>query len=389
MTRMPGAALATLFLVASLTARAQAPEDMETVLVTGEQPGPGLWKVSRDGHVMWVLGTIGEVPDTIVWQTREVEARIGESQEVLFPGWPSVNLDVSLFQALTLVPALFKAAKNPDGATLKDVFSAEDYATWLRLKQKYLGDDDDIEKYRPMVAEDKLTTAIGKKAMKGLRMTWVDAVVRKAAKKHKVRIHELPHVIRKIEVEKPRAILKAARNLDLAEGECVGRNFARLERADAKGLLDFNAATVNAWATGDLDAMRAQAVADRDPDLAREDCTTAALDAAMKSQSAEPGNETRRGLDLLKQQQDLYALAGAEAERNWLEAAEKALADNESTFAVLPMNLVLNQWVYLAKLKEKGYLVEIVRGSRPTTENAVLPGAHAPQRKTPAKGRRP
>jgi hypothetical protein len=370
MTRMPGAALAAFFLIASLTARAQAPEDMETVLVTGEQPGPGLWKVSRDGHVMWVFGSIGEVPDTLVWRTREVEARIAESQEVLYPGWPRVNLDVSVFQALALVPALFKAAKNPDGATLKDVLSPGDYATWLRLKQQYLGDDDDIEKYRPMVAEDKLNTAIGKKKMKKLRMTWVGEVVRKAAKKHKVRIHELPNVVRKIEVEKPRAILKAAKNLDLAEGECVGRNLAKIERADAKGLLDFNVAAVNAWATGDLDALRAQASAVRDPDLEREDCTTAALDAAMKSQSAEPGNEVLRGLDLLKQQQDLHALAGAEAERNWVEAAEKALADNESTFAVLPIHLVLNEWVYVGTLKKKGYLVEYSQELRSTTENA-------------------
>ena len=48
----------------------------------------------------------------------------------------------------------------------------------------------------------------------------------------------------------------------------------------------------------------------------------------------------------------------AEAERNWLEAAEAALAKNDSTFAVLPMNLMTNQWVYLAKLKKKGYVVE-------------------------------
>ncbi len=62
-------------------------------------------------------------------------------------------------------------------------------------------------------------------------------------------------------------------------------------------------------------------------------------------------------------------LAGAEAEHNWVEAAEKALADNVSTFAVLPMHLVTNEWVYMGKLKEKGYLVE-APGSRPTTENA-------------------
>jgi len=372
MTRMPGAALAAFCLLASLTSRAQQPEDMETVLVTGEQPGPGLWKVSRGDHVMWVFGAIGEVPDTIAWRTKEMEARIAESKEVLYPGWPRADIDISVFQALTLVPLAFKVAKNPNGATLKDVLSPDDYATWLRLKQKYIGDDDDIEKYRPMVAEEMLRSAIGKKhSVKRVRMTWVDEVVRKAARKHKIRIHELPAVERKIKVEKPRAILKAARNLDLAEGECVGRNLAQIERAEAKEpeLLKLNVARINAWATGDLDALRAQA-ADRDPDLVPEDCTTAALNAAMQSQSVEPGNELSRGLDLLKQQEVLLAEAGKEAYLNWMAAAEKALAENTSTFAVLPMNMVLDPKGWLSKLEEKGYSVEYSQELRSTTENA-------------------
>ena len=317
-------------------------------------PGPGLWKVSRDGHVMWVLGTIYEVPETITWQTREMEARIAESQEVLYPGWPDVRLDVSAFQFVTLVPTAFKAAKNPDGAMLKDVLSPEAYATWLRLKQKYLGDDDDIEKYRPMVAEDKLNTAISKeawKAWKGIRFIPVDSVVHKAAKKHNVRIHTLPAVKHRIKVEKPRAILKAARNMDLAEGECVGRNLARMEKRAAAGLQAIDVATTNAWATGDLETLRAKAVPD--PDLQSEDCTTAALDAATERPA-----EISRGLDLFKQQEELSKLAGQEAERNWVEAAEAALAKNDSTFAVLPMHLMTNEWVYLGKLKKKGYVVE-------------------------------
>ena len=212
---------------------------------------------------MWVLGTIYEVPETITWQTREMEARIAESQEVLYPGWPDVRLDVSAFQFVTLVPSAYKAAKNPGGAMLKDVLSPEAYATWLRLKQKYLGDDDDIEKYRPMVAEDKLNTAISKeawKAWKGIRFIPVDSVVHKAAKKHNVRIHTLPAVKHRIKVEKPRAILKAARNMDLAEGECVGRNLARMEKRAAAGLQAIDVAATNAWATGDLETLRAKAV---------------------------------------------------------------------------------------------------------------------------------
>ena len=379
MNKLPGVAAAALLFTGSLPA--QDTEDMETVLVTGEQPGPGLWKVSRDGHVMWVLGSFDALPDSLVWKTKEVEARIAESQEVLYPGWPRVGLSIGSFQALTLVPAAFKAAKNPDGTKLKDVLSPEAYATWLRLKQKYLGKDDDIEKYRPMIAAEKLDNAIGKKyAMKGLRMWPANAVVEKAAKKHGVRINRLPDVVHNIEIEKPRSILKATRNLDLAEGECVGRNFARIEQADAKGLFRYDVAAANAWATGDVKAMRAKWDVSPPAELQREDCETVAMIAALSD--AELPAEVRRGFDLVKQQQELLKQAGAEAEKNWLDAAEAALARNESTFAVLPVNLMFNKWVYLGKLAGKGYLVEAPDGTPlvagVTIENAVLPGAHAP-----------
>ena len=33
------------------------------VVVSGLQPGPRLWKVSRDGRVMWVLGTLTPVEE--------------------------------------------------------------------------------------------------------------------------------------------------------------------------------------------------------------------------------------------------------------------------------------------------------------------------------------
>ena len=83
-----------------------------------------------------------------------------------------------------------------------------------------------------MVAEDKLNTAISKeawKAWKGIRFIPVDSVVHKAAKKQRADSYAAGREAR-IKVEKPRAILKAARNMDLAEGECVGRNLARMEK---------------------------------------------------------------------------------------------------------------------------------------------------------------
>jgi hypothetical protein len=352
---LPRSALIGLLLMIQVPAFPEGNDDIETVLVTGEQPGPGLWKVSRDGHAMWVFGVIGEVPESIKWRTNELEARIAESQEVLYPGWPRVNIDIGVFRALTLVPAAFKAAKNPNGATLKDVLTPDVYAMWVRLRKRYLQDDDDIDRYRPVVAEERLMSAIGREYRPRISFVSVDSVVHRLARKHKVNIHTLPTVERKIEVENPRAILKAARGVDFPEGECFGRNLARIERWIGEGRMKFDIAPVNAWARGDLEALRPNPAADADP---REDCFMAALDAVMNRSAEDLPEGVRRGFSIIKKQAELYALAGQEAERNWLDAAEAALAKNPSTVAVLPIGLALHPTVYLAKLKTRGYSVE-------------------------------
>src|SRR5450830_55092 len=55
-----------------------APESVaEKVLVVGQRPGPGLWKVSRDEHVLWVFGTYTPLPAKMEWRSQEVESIIG------------------------------------------------------------------------------------------------------------------------------------------------------------------------------------------------------------------------------------------------------------------------------------------------------------------------
>lgn len=356
---MPFAVVGALFLLAipALPANAEVeanlPDEIETILVTGIQPGPGLWKVSREDHVMWVLGSIGAVPGTFVWQSDTVENRIAESQEVLYPGGFGVRADIGIFRALTLVPLAFKAAKNPDGATLKDVLTPETYAKWRELKQKYIGGDDDIERYRPMVAEEKLLTAMAKKHRAKNAFMSIDYVVNQAAKKQKVKIRTVPTVNREIEIVNPRGILKAARKMDFAEGECFGRNLERIEKTIKEDRVLFDKTVVNAWATGDLETLRKPPA-----DLAREDCTMAALNAVTNRPAAELPEGMTEGVDFLKKMEQLNVQASDEAERNWLDAAETALAKNQSTFAVLPMDDVLSPTGYLAKLQARGYVVE-------------------------------
>ncbi len=129
---------------------------METLLVSGEQPGPGLWKVSRGDHVLWILGGSGPLPKDMVWKSSEVERRVAESQEVLYMGFANVGVDIGMLRALTLLPTMLKAAKNPDGAKLKDVLPPATYAKWSVLKEKYIGKGDGVEKWRPTFALGQL-----------------------------------------------------------------------------------------------------------------------------------------------------------------------------------------------------------------------------------------
>ena len=62
--------------------KAASPQDtttLDTVLVTGEQPGPGLWKVSKGDHVLWILGAQYPLPKKMVWRGRDVEQTIMQS----------------------------------------------------------------------------------------------------------------------------------------------------------------------------------------------------------------------------------------------------------------------------------------------------------------------
>ena len=135
-------------------AAAYAPEQ---VLVVGQRPGPGLWKVSRDDHVLWVFGTYAPLPEKMQWRSREVETIIAQSQEL--PRAPGMALSVGWMDTLnilTALPSLIGAGKNVNGERLQEVVPADVHLRWTALRAKYIGNDDSGESLRPIFAASML-----------------------------------------------------------------------------------------------------------------------------------------------------------------------------------------------------------------------------------------
>jgi hypothetical protein len=133
--------------------------DMDTVVVSGVQPGPGLWRVSKGDHVLYILGTQSPLPRDMTWRADELRQVLGEAGAVLGPPGVTIGADIGFFRGLTLMPSALKAMKNPDGATLDEVLPADLYQRGSVLRRRYLGRDRGVEKKRPLIAVYELYRA--------------------------------------------------------------------------------------------------------------------------------------------------------------------------------------------------------------------------------------
>lgn len=297
---------------------------LDTVVVTGIQPGPGLWRVEKDGRVMWVLGTLAPLPKRMEWNSAEVEARVAASGVVLMPPTVTMNAKGAMFGGLFLVPSMLKARNNPDKERLADVLPAADYARWQGLKKKYLPRDDAVEKRRPFLAAMELRA----EAFDQQDLSWRDIagrVVSRAADKADVPV-ERPTVA--LVVENPKAAIKEFASSPVDDLACFRRTLDQVEND-----LGTLATRANAWAQGEVAMLR---------DLTYSDNAQACTDALLGT-----GLAKRSGFT------DLPARVQAE----WMAAAEKALATHAESFAVLSMARVVGPSGYLVALEQRGYTV--------------------------------
>ena len=290
-------------------------EAMEEILVTGEQPGPGLWKVSSGDHVLWILGEIAPQPNKVQWRSKKFEALLEDSQEVLldFSGvmWPNKLQD----------DAESRIRKLPAGQTLKDVVSPALYAR-AEAARKFYGTPEQIEVLRPFYAGRRiLMSALRKMAMEKrfsasltvrrlARRAWIDVTIVDAPGQ----THE-----------------EQLKNIEQGSTVPCLEMLVKIVEDGGTGLRRL----ANAWSTGDIPALRQLVpLYALQPAHQENQCTVALY-----------GGERRANEFVARR---TYA---------WLREAERALRENQSTMAVVSMAELFAPDGYLAGLRARGYKV--------------------------------
>ena len=318
---------------------------LQAINVTGVVPGPGLWKVTRGDHVLWILGVVPTLPAGIEWRSNQVAQTIAASQTVLESPGVKLKVDTNWFGKLFLLPSIYRAQRNPDGKTLHDVLPPDVYARWYYARERYFGDDYSIERYRPLLAAGKMMKkALNANGLHGDGEV-TDAIAR-LARQHGVKTVKPDTTL---EIKEPRQAVKA---FAAAGPDGVACLRVVLDAVDHE-LPNFRA-RANAWATGDIETLRTV------PESAWRSTCQSAITGAGFAKSL--------GIDNLPHR----------IEETWLTAVDAALATNAQTFAVLPMHDLLAPDGYLAALQARGYAVtapDAGLAEDPASANSVAPAA--------------
>lgn len=227
----------------------QTADGNEEVLVSGERPGPPLWKVRHGDNTLYILAAISPTPKNLQWRSREVEAVLDRATAFVDTTDVVVIPDtkkIGLFKTMGVALDFQRLRNNPDGKRLEDVLPPDLYARFMALKTRYAPKDRSLLKLRPVfAAEDLWRAAVARSKLdvgNGISGRVYQMALAKKIKQYPV----------SVTVDDPRAALDEFGRIPIeAEIACMRSVLARF---------DTDLATAReravAWAEGDVDALR-------------------------------------------------------------------------------------------------------------------------------------
>lgn len=289
---------------------------IEEITVIGRYPGPPLWKVTSGEHTLWIFGELRPVPKGLEWDPRNAQRVLERADAVI--GAPRISAPTfNPFKVFRLLRDARRLTRLADGKTLADVLPPDLDARYEALHARYLPKDRRDDDLRPALAVLRLYGA----ALGAVGLT-ADSNVGNEVKRLMRRSHAEESAPR-IKTE-PETVLDAlGRVTREAELACFATVLTSIE-TDLEGMKE----RANAWATGDVAALRRLDYPDSQGDCLR-----------MLFSSS--------GIATLRD--ELYAM--------WLAEAERALATRRTTFSVLPMRELVAADGLLARLAARGYAV--------------------------------
>jgi hypothetical protein len=315
--------IAALLLAAAATAAPDEPPEGvdDELVVVGRYPGPPLWKVSNGTNELWIFATLDTIPKDMTWDSANVERVVGDAQALLLPPGATARAP-NPFKIIGIYRQARRLSRNADDALLVDVVPLDLYARYVVLRDKYMLDDDKLERQRPAIVAVRLYA----EALDATGLTYggdVQKSIERIARRARVE-----RVDTEIKVAVPDLLDGAAELSAEAEIECFETILSSIETD-----LPARVARARAWATGDIAGLRALDY----PDI-RGDCLSfAASSAKLKEMLEDSSNQ-------------------------WLAAAENALTVNQSTFATLDIRELVGADGLLAQLRERGYEIRAPRG---------------------------
>jgi TraB/PrgY/gumN family len=278
-----------------------------------------MWRVSNGTHELWILATLVPLPRHMTWRSHVVENRIALSQVVLAP--PEIMADIDFFGNPIYAQNLVQAQTIPNQGGLKQILPNDIYVRWLAVKNQYLGSAYS-ERTRPLL--DALRLYQGAVEQSGL--TTDESVWRTVERiSHQNHVKIVPTVVN-LKMDSPAVWIHEFVGIPLSqEQDCLEKTIERVE-TDIEPMRH----RANLWSVGDVEGLRALTYADD-----RITCFNTLF--SVPKFHAEIGQ------------------AVAEMYNEWLAAAETALSQNTSSFAVLPISELLKADGWLDRLRAKGY----------------------------------
>jgi len=293
-------------------------ETVEEVLVAGERAGPGLWKVRKGDHTLFLLATITPAPKKLEWRSREVESVLARAQAFV-PARPEVDADIGPIKAVQLYMQYRKLRGNAEGERLEAVLPPPLFARFEKLRTKYAPRDRSMLERRPMLAVLELQSA----AVERSGLTFRSDVARKVEKLARER--KVPVQRAEIKVDDARGTLAEMGQIPLpAEIACMEVILGRIE-AD----LANSRQRAEAWAVGDVGGLRSGAASQ---------ASATCLDSLRNS---------ARVTKLLR-----------DFETAWLGVVTRSLERNPVTLAIADIDGLLRPGGILAQLRARGYEID-------------------------------